>query len=69
MCSRYINNGENEKYVKNNTYRYKKMIKEKSSNRKMSKRLEGIVKRLEDDGQNQEQIEPIINLARVYNAI
>ena len=38
MCSRYINNGENEKYVKNNTYRYKKMIKEKSTNRKMGKR-------------------------------
>ena len=41
------------------------MIKEKSTNKKMSKRLDGFVKKLEDDGQSQEHIDPIINLARV----
>ena len=30
----------------------------------ISKRLDGFVKKLEDEGQHKEQIDPIINLAR-----
>ena len=40
------------------------MIKDKSLNKKMSQRLDGFVKKLEDNGQTQECIDPIINLAR-----
>ena len=40
-------------------------MKERSQDRKMKNRLDGIVRKMEDDGENKITMEPIINLARV----
>ena len=40
-------------------------MKERSHDRKMKNRLDGIVRKMEDDGENRITMEPIINLARV----
>ena len=47
------------------------MIKKKSKNKKMGQRLDIFVKKLEDDGHNQQHTDLIISLSRVLqcNAI
>ena len=64
LCTKFIANEENAGYVKCNTYRYKQLIKERSQNKKMTNRLDGIVRQMKDGGESQTTIDPIINLAK-----
>ena len=68
MCCIFIAKEENAKVVKSNSYRYKKSMKERMQDRKMTNRLDGIVQKMEDNGESRMAIDPIINLAKVIHS-
>ena len=59
---------ENQQAVKSNTYRYKKQLKEKANKYRADKRMNNVIKKMVDEGQSQEDIDPIIKLARAINS-
>ena len=68
LCCIFIAKEENAKVVKSNSYRYKKSMKERMQHRKMTNRLDGIVRKMEDSGESRMAIDPIINLAKVLQS-
>ena len=67
MCTRFINQEDNNALVRNNTYRYKKQLKEKMEKHKVESRMQHAIKKMVDEGNNQHDIDPIIKLARAFH--
>ena len=68
LCKRFMEQEENQQAVKSNTYRYKKQLKEKANKYRADKRMNNVIKKMVDEGQSQEDIDPIIKLARAINS-
>ena len=60
-----MTNDENARFVKSNNYRYKQLLKERLQNKKLTTHIDGIVRKMKDDGESQTSMDPIINLATV----
>ena len=67
MCLRFIKQEDNNATVRNNTYRYKKQLKEKMQKNKVESRMHHAIKKMVDEGNNQQDIDPIIKLARAFH--
>ena len=50
--------------IKSNTYQYKKERKEKTQRNKASTKMNTFIKKLEENGQNRQDITPIIHMAQ-----
>ena len=57
-------NEKNAKIVKDNTYRFKKDRKEKAYKSKVNKKMDTFIRKLEETGQDNSTLTPIINLAQ-----
>ena len=67
MCTRFIEREENKQIVRSNTHRYRKQMKEKARKGKVDSRFNKVIKKMVDEGQSQQDIDPIIKLARALN--
>ena len=67
MCTRFTEREENKQVVRSNTHRYRKQVKEKARKGKMDSRFNNVIKKMVDEGQLQQDIDPIIKLARALN--
>ena len=64
LCTKFMENEDNARFLKSNTYRYKQLLKDRSQNKRMTQRLDGIVRQMKDGGEIQTTIDTIINLAK-----
>ena len=64
LCSLFMANEKNAKIVKDNTYRFKKDRKEKAYKSKVNKKMDTFIRKLEETGQDNSTLTPIINLAQ-----
>lgn len=64
MCTKYLTIVDNSQAVKSNLYRYKKERIDKASHTKTISKMDGIIRNMEDDGHNPEDLVPIIHMAR-----
>ena len=63
LCANYMEKPENSKIVKSNLYRYKKKLKERASLKRFTTKVNGLVRKLEEGGEQTSAL-PIINLAK-----
>ena len=64
MCTKFIDNAENTQDIKSNFYRYKKDRKDKAPNVKISSKIDGIIRSMEDEGHETKDLAPIIHIAK-----
>ena len=49
--------------MRENTHRYRKQLKERMRKKKVDNRLNNVIKKMVDEGQTQQEIDPIVKLA------
>ena len=67
LCSQYIANSDNNRTMKNNTYRFKKRVKESKQTSQIESKLDVVVKQLEENREKLQNLEYIIKLARALH--
>ena len=68
LCNRCIEDTVNAQLIKNNSYRYKKSVKDKAQRSKASKRMDEVIWKLKDEVHKQEQLLPMIQIAEAMVA-
>ena len=63
MCTRFLQDENNKQIVRENTHRYRKQLKERMRKKKVDNRLNNVIKKMVDEGQTQQEIDPIVKLA------
>ena len=63
ICNIFVDDTANAALVKSNTYRYKKEQKEKAARYKTTSRMDGIIKNMENVGNTETQLAPMIHMA------
>ena len=63
ICSTYMADPNNKDIIKSNTYKYRKDRKEKSIIAKQTSKMDGILRKMEDDGRTEAEMAPLIHMA------
>ena len=66
MCTNFMDQEDNRVIVWNNIYRYKKQLKEKIQKNKGESCMEHMIRKTADEGNNQQDIDPIVKLTRLF---
>ena len=66
MCSKYLKITEHNSVIKSSTYRYKKDQKGKVQQLKVTSKMDGIIRSMEEDGHSTQDIAPIIHIAKAF---
>ena len=67
MCTRFLEDDNNKQTVRENTYRYRKQLKERLQKKRVDTRVKRVINKLVDKGQSQQDIGPIIKMAMALN--
>ena len=67
MCTKFLEEENNKLIVQENTHRYRKQLKERMRKKKVDNRMNTVINRMVDEGQSQQEIDPIIKLAMAMN--
>ena len=68
LCTKFLTHDKNASMTKNNTYQYKKDQKEKANRTKVSNKMDTLIRKLEDNGNTESDISPLIHLAQAFTS-